>query len=264
MASPITATGTQGRCTKAAEAVAGQQRADRPHLKAGLPLRQPGDRQAHADASQVFAQAADQNLAQHDHDRGIQSQGTEAPVADQHHQRRRHQQLVGDRVQHAAKTGCLAALTRQLAVEVVGDGGRAEHDAGQKVGHRQMHRDQHHHQGDRGDAREGQQVRQLGQHWLDSIGRNPPQVTPLGRSFRRLVSGGVIQPDPGVKMRVHHPGDLPGNARHGLQVVETGLADPPGGAEMVQQGTLAAWADAGNLVELAGGKRPGAGRAMGR
>ena len=41
----------------------------------------------------------------------------------QHHQRGADQELVGDRVEHAAEVGELAPLAGELAVEIVGDGG---------------------------------------------------------------------------------------------------------------------------------------------
>ena len=50
-------------------------------------------------------------------------------------------------------------------IDFVGDGGGAEHHAGDEVRDRQPQRDQHHQQRDRRDAREREQVGQVGRHW---------------------------------------------------------------------------------------------------
>ena len=113
---------------------------------------------------QVFAQPAHQDLAQHDDDRRIQAPGGQPALPDQHHQRRADQQLVGDRIEHAAEIGLLVPGAGDPAVEIVGDGGAAEQHTGGKVGRRLTQRYQHHQQRDGHDARQRQQVRQVGQH----------------------------------------------------------------------------------------------------
>ena len=63
-------------------------------------------------------------------------------MADQQHQGGADQQLVGDRIEHAAEFGLLAAGASQVAVEPVGDGGGAEQDAGGQIGSRMPERNQ--------------------------------------------------------------------------------------------------------------------------
>ena len=67
---------------------------------------------------------------------GYSPQWLRRACSDQQHQRGADQQLVGDRIEHAAEVGLLAAAARQVAVEPVGDGGRAEQDAGGQIGSR--------------------------------------------------------------------------------------------------------------------------------
>ena len=144
--------------------IAGQQRPQRTHLEAGLPLGQAGDRQADADTGEIFTQATDQDFAQHDDDRRVERPGGQASLAHQHHQRRTHQQLVGDRIEHAAEVRLLPPHAGESAVEVVGDGRAAEQHARGEVAGRIAQRNQHDQQRDRDDTRKRQQIRQVGQH----------------------------------------------------------------------------------------------------
>ena len=84
----------------------------------------------------MFAQAADQDLAQQDDDGRVQAPGTQPVLPSQEHERGTHQQLVGNGVEHAANLARLAAGAGEMSVEIISDGGSREHDAGQRVPHR--------------------------------------------------------------------------------------------------------------------------------
>ena len=54
------------------------------------------------------------------------AQPSMVPSADQHQQAGRHQQLVGDRVEHAPEGRLLRVGAGEIAVEVIGDAGGDE------------------------------------------------------------------------------------------------------------------------------------------
>ena len=102
-----------------------QQRDDRRHLRDGLQLadERDGDALALAELRHPFAQRRDRDLAADDDDREI---GLRAVEPDQHDQRRRDHQLVGDRIEKGAERRRRAPAAREVAVEPVGDRGDGE------------------------------------------------------------------------------------------------------------------------------------------
>ena len=68
-------------------------------------------------SARIFAQARDQDLAAQDDDRGPERQPDDGTVGRQHQQAGRHQELVGDRVEHAAERRLLAPDAGEIAVE---------------------------------------------------------------------------------------------------------------------------------------------------
>ena len=86
------------------------------------------------------------------------------PAPDQHHQRRAHQQLVGDRVEHPPEIGKLAPGARQVAVEIIGHRRGGEQQAGRKVGTRVAARHQRHQDWDGRNPGEREHVGQVCQH----------------------------------------------------------------------------------------------------
>src|SRR4029077_6324167 len=106
--------------------LARDQEPDREQLQEGLPFREPRHRHADAQLGEIFAQARDQNLATENYDRGPQRPSTNGAVGGEHQQTGRDQELVGDRVEHAAETRLLAVRARDVAVEHVGEAGRDE------------------------------------------------------------------------------------------------------------------------------------------
>ena len=106
--------------------VACHKRSQRAHLEPGLPLGEACHRQADAEASEVFTQAADEDLAQEDDDCGVETPVRRAGLASEQHQGGADEQLVGDWVQHATHIAGLAAVAGDAAVEVIGDGRGAE------------------------------------------------------------------------------------------------------------------------------------------
>jgi hypothetical protein len=173
--------------------VAGEQGAERAHLKARLPLGEPGHRQADAEAGKVLAEAGHQDLAQQHHDGRKESGAGEAFHPGQQHQRRAHQQLVGDGVEHPPEAGDAAPLAGDLAVEIIGDGGGREDDAGEDVAPGVPHRHERHEHRDRGDARQGQQVGKVGGHWLGGGGSGvPAPLDPISADRARVFCGRAI------------------------------------------------------------------------
>ena len=70
---------------------------------------------------EIFAQARDQDFAAQDHDRGPQRPAMDAMLSrGQHQQAGRHQQLVGDRIEHPAEGGLLVPDSCIVAIEIVG------------------------------------------------------------------------------------------------------------------------------------------------
>src|ERR1035437_4836683 len=95
----------------------------------------------------------------------------------------------------------------------------------------------------------GSSVSMAHHHRLKPDTGQPPDRRSPGASSRTL------HPRSRVEMRVDAPRDQPGDARRRLEIVQAGLADTARGAEMVQQRPLAARADAGDFVKLAGDQR---------
>ena len=94
---------------------------------AGLPFGELAHRHADPELGQELAQAGDQDLArQDDQRRPARGCRSACPLLDQHQQRRRHQELVGDRIEEAAEARDLVIAAREIAVELVGDAGGDE------------------------------------------------------------------------------------------------------------------------------------------
>ena len=99
----------------------GDEKAERDELRRRLPFGDRRHRHRHAQLGQIFAQARDQDFAAEDDDRRPQRQPGDGPVGGEHEQHRGDQQLVGDRVEHAAERGLLRPGAREIAVEEIGD-----------------------------------------------------------------------------------------------------------------------------------------------
>jgi hypothetical protein len=66
------------------------------------------------------------SFAAQDDDRRPQRPAADRAIGGEHEQARRHQELVGDRIEHAPERRLLAPLAREIAVEDVGHGGADE------------------------------------------------------------------------------------------------------------------------------------------
>jgi hypothetical protein len=120
---------------------------------------------AHIEPGEVFAQPRHQDLATQDDDRREQRGAADGAVRHQHQQAGRYQELVGDRVEHAAEGAELAPLARKVAVQEVGHAGSDENrqrDPAQPfTGARNfLEMETQHHRRHGGDARIGQEIRQ--------------------------------------------------------------------------------------------------------
>ncbi len=106
---------------------AGNEKTDRDQLQRRLPFRQPRHRHADAELSQIFAQSRDQDFAAQDDHGREQRPSMNGALGRQHQQARRHQELVGDRIEHAAERGLLVPHPGEIAVEKIRNAGGDEH-----------------------------------------------------------------------------------------------------------------------------------------
>ncbi len=99
---------------------------ERDHLHRRLPLGELRHVDLHVELGQELAQAGDEDLAHEDDDRRPDRPAVDRIVVHQHHQHGADQQLVGDRVEHAAERRLLLPDAGEVAVEPVGQAGKHE------------------------------------------------------------------------------------------------------------------------------------------
>ncbi len=105
---------------------AGEQHAERDHLHRRLPLGELRDVDLHVELGKELAQPGDEDLAHEDDDRRPDRPAGDGVVVHQHHQHGADQQLVGDRIEHAAERRLLLPHAGEIAVEPVGQAGKHE------------------------------------------------------------------------------------------------------------------------------------------
>src|SRR6185369_12393293 len=110
--------------------VADKEKPDRRHLDAGFPLGET--RYGHADTQpgEILAQAGDEDLAAQNDKRGKHGGRRDSSAGGKNEQGCTDEQLVGDWVEKATDLGMLFPAPRKMPVEIVGDAGGGEEDAG--------------------------------------------------------------------------------------------------------------------------------------
>ncbi|QTK78994.1 hypothetical protein AT6N2_C1213 [Agrobacterium tumefaciens] len=103
-----------------------EQKGDGDHLNSRLPLGDTGDGDADLQRRQIFAQARDENFTAKNGNRSPQRPAGNRAIRRHQKQHGSDQQLVGDRVQHAADIRRLVPDTRQIAIEKIGKRGDDE------------------------------------------------------------------------------------------------------------------------------------------